>query len=73
VTSPFENDAADYVVLVNDRAQYSLWPAANDVPAGWRTVEGPASRRECLDFVELHWQDLRPSGSGGGRAGEVVR
>ncbi|MFC9157343.1 MbtH family NRPS accessory protein, partial [Streptomyces bauhiniae] len=25
-TNPFEDDGADYYVLVNDEGQYSLWP-----------------------------------------------
>ena len=61
MTHPFENDAADYVVLINDRNQYSLWPASFSIPQGWLPAHGPRSRQECLDFVNEHWQDLRPS------------
>ncbi|HEX5534479.1 MAG TPA: MbtH family protein [Actinomycetales bacterium] len=61
LTHPFENDATEYVVLTNDRSQYSLWPASIRIPSGWLAVNGPASRQECLDYVNGHWQDLRPS------------
>jgi MbtH protein len=67
MTHPFEDDTAEYVVLVNDRSQYSLWPAAIPVPSGWSAVEGPAERRRCLDYVDEHWQDLRPARPGGAR------
>lgn len=61
MTNPFEDDAAEHVVLMNDRVQYSLWPAALRVPPGWLVVHGPASRQGSLDFVEEHWHELRPS------------
>jgi MbtH protein len=60
MTNPFEDDEAEYLVLVNDEGQYSLWPGFLDVPAGW-TITGPKGKRqECLDWIELTWQDMRP-------------
>ncbi len=61
MTNPFEDVDAAYLVLVNDENQHSLWPAAIDVPAGWTTVHGAASRQGCLDYVEANWTDLRPA------------
>ncbi|MEU5724734.1 MbtH family protein [Micromonospora sp. NPDC047738] len=60
-TNPFENDDSEYLVLVNDEAQYSLWPAAAEVPAGWRCVHPADSRQDSLDFVERTWTDMRPA------------
>lgn len=58
MTNPFENDDAYYLVL---RArQHSLWPAANDVPAGWAVAKEADKRAACLEFVEQHWTDMRP-------------
>ena len=37
-TNPFEDDDANYFVLINDEEQHSLWPASLPVPAGWRVV-----------------------------------
>lgn len=59
-TNPFEDDNAEYLVLVNDENQHSLWPVFAEVPAGWRTAHGPASRAACLEYVETHWTDMRP-------------
>ena len=49
-----------FSVVVNDEEQHSLWPAGKAVPRGWRTVHGPASRQDCLAYVETHWTDIRP-------------
>ncbi|WP_338674449.1 MbtH family protein [Streptomyces sp. SCSIO 30461] len=60
MTNPFEDPDGVYLVLVNDENQHSLWPDFVDVPAGWRSVHGPAARQACLDYVEAHWTDMRP-------------
>jgi MbtH protein len=60
MTSPFEDDDGEYVVVVNHEDQYSIWPADRDVPAGWTAVGSPAKRKECLDWIETHWTDMRP-------------
>lgn len=61
MTNPFEDDDRAYLVLVNDENQHSLWPTDIDVPAGWRSVHGPAARADCLAYVEVNWTDLRPA------------
>ncbi len=50
-----------YLVLMNDEEQYSLWPAAKAVPAGWRAVGQEGSEQECLDYVDRTWTDMRPA------------
>lgn len=60
-TNPFEDEAGTYLVLVNDENQHSLWPAANEVPAGWRVARAAGTRQECLDYVEANWTDMRPA------------
>jgi MbtH protein len=61
VSNPFEDDEADYLVLVNDEGQHSLWPAFAEVPAGWNQVFGPALRPASLEYVEQNWTDMRPN------------
>lgn len=58
--NPFEDPDANYLVLVNDENQHSLWPAFIDVPDGWQVVFGEASRDECLEYIEKSWTDMRP-------------
>lgn len=60
MTNPFEDNDGIYLVLINDELQYSLWPAFADVPPGWKTVKEASSRQECLDYIEIHWTDMRP-------------
>ncbi|MBT0566562.1 MbtH family protein [Williamsia sp. CHRR-6] len=58
--NPFDEESAQFLVLVNHEGQHSLWPVFAAVPPGWDSHHGPASRVECLDFVEANWQDMRP-------------
>ena len=58
--NPFENEKAQYLVLINEEEQCSLWPEAITVPAGWVVCFGPEQKKACQDFIEEHWQDMRP-------------
>ncbi|WP_034092343.1 MbtH family protein [Streptacidiphilus albus] len=60
MANPFEDPDARYVALVNDEGQYSLWPAAIAVPAGWTVAVEESTRAECLAFIEEAWTDMRP-------------
>ncbi|MEV8433235.1 MbtH family protein [Streptomyces chartreusis] len=60
MTNPFDNENGTFLVLVNDEGQYSLWPVFAEIPQGWTTALGEASRVECLEFVEQNWTDMRP-------------
>jgi MbtH protein len=59
-TNPIDDPGGTFLVLVNDENQHSLWPVSAEVPAGWRTVHGPAARQDCLDYVNANWTDMRP-------------
>lgn len=61
MSNPFEDANGTFLVLVNDENQHSLWPQFAEVPAGWKTVHGPAPRQDCLDYVEQNWTDMRPA------------
>ena len=60
MTNPFEEENAEYLVLVNHERQYSLWPASLETPAGWNAVGPRGNRKECLDWIEVTWTDMRP-------------
>ena len=49
------------LVVVNHLGQYSLWPAAREVPPGWRRQGSPVSRGEGLAAVAASWRDLTPA------------
>lgn len=59
-TNPFEDEDANYFVLINEEGQHSLWPVFADVPDGWEIVFGEEKRQACLDFIEKSWTDMRP-------------
>lgn len=44
-----------YDVVVNDTGDYSIWPQARPVPAGWSAVGTSGSRAECLSWIEANW------------------
>lgn len=60
MTNPFDNENGTFLVLVNDEGQYSLWPAFAEKPEGWTIAHEEGSRRECLEFIEETWTDMRP-------------
>jgi len=49
-----------YAVVINGEEQYSMWPASNEIPAGWRSVGKTGTKQECLDYIAEVWTDLRP-------------
>ncbi|WP_030194612.1 MbtH family protein [Streptomyces sp. NRRL S-87] len=71
MTNPFENPDGQYLALVNDEGQYSLWPSFAPVPDGWSTALGPAPREECLAFIDATWTDMRPASLVRATAGET--
>ena len=60
MANPFEQADGLFLVLRNDEEQYSIWPAFAAVPEGWSKVLGPASREESIEYINLHWIDMRP-------------
>jgi len=53
-------DEPAYRVVVNDEEQYSIWPAERPLPAGWRDAGILGAKRECLEFIDANWTDMRP-------------
>lgn len=56
----FDDDSIDYVVVINDEEQYSIWPAHREPPSGWHVALSARPRGECLDHIEEVWTDMRP-------------
>lgn len=56
----FDDENGEYLVVVNDEGQYSLWRPYQPVPDGWTPVGPRAARSECLAYIEQHWTDMRP-------------
>jgi MbtH protein len=55
-----DEDTREYVVVVNDEEQYSVWLADRPVPAGWREEGFRGPKASCLEHVQAVWTDMRP-------------
>jgi MbtH protein len=60
MTNPFDDEDGDFLVLINDEGQYSLWPSFLTVPDGWTTTGPHGKRSECLEYIDKTWADMRP-------------
>ena len=49
-----------FQVVLNDEDQYSIWPADEPLPAGWRAEGTAGARPECLAHIDAVWTDMRP-------------
>ena len=56
-----DDDNARHLVVMNHEEQYSIWPEEMaPPPAGWQTVGKSGTKKECLDYIEEVWTDMRP-------------
>jgi MbtH protein len=55
-----ENGGPRYRVVVNQEAQYALWPANREIPPGWRDVGREGDEAACRAYIEAVWTDMRP-------------
>lgn len=53
--------AYEFLVLLNAEEQYSLWPEGVAVPAGWSVVHKATSRDDAIAYVDENWVDMRPA------------
>jgi MbtH protein len=50
-----------YYVVINHEEQYAVWPVGKEtLPKGWKRTGKGGSRRECQDYIEEVWTDMRP-------------
>ncbi len=54
-------DTREFVVVLNDEEQYSIWFADRDLPLGWRAEGTSGSRDACLAHIDAVWTDMRPA------------
>ena len=55
-----EEDDRTYKVVINDEEQYSIWLADRENPPGWSDAGKSGTKKECLDFIDVVWTDMRP-------------
>ena len=54
-------NSTNYKVVVNHEEQYSIIPISNSPSKGWREIGKKGSVKECLNFIEEVWTDMKPS------------
>lgn len=60
MSSDEREDTRIYKAVVNDEEQYSIWPVDRANPPGWRDGGKSGTKKECLDYIEEVWTDMRP-------------
>jgi MbtH protein len=56
----FDDEDALFNVVINHEEQYSIWPEYKQIPNGWRAVGKSGKKKECLDYIDQVWTDMRP-------------
>jgi len=51
----------EYIVVVNQEGQYSLWTSGEPLPPGRNNTGKNGSKDECLGFIQENWTDMRPA------------
>ena len=55
-----EDEDEDYIALINEEEQYSIWFSWKDIPPGWRRVGPQGKKQQVLDYIKEVWTDMRP-------------
>ncbi|HET9957186.1 MAG TPA: MbtH family NRPS accessory protein [Polyangiaceae bacterium] len=56
----FDSETIVFVVVVNHEEQYSIWPEYKPIPNGWRDAGKRGVKKECLEYIDRVWTDMRP-------------
>jgi MbtH protein len=54
------DDTTEFVVVVNDEGQYSIWPSYKTIPSGWKPDGKRGQKADCLAHIDEVWTDMRP-------------
>jgi MbtH protein len=55
-----DSDEPGCQVVVNQELQYAFWPADRPPPDGWTETGLRGTARECAQYVQEMWTDMRP-------------
>lgn len=53
-------DGDEFIVLMNDKKEYSLWPSGKPLPDGWQPVNFSGTKEDCKTYIDEHWLALMP-------------
>ncbi|MCX4551222.1 MbtH family NRPS accessory protein [Streptomyces sp. NBC_01387] len=54
----FDEENGQFVVVVNQWNQMSIWPDSKQLPLGWHRAEFSGSKENCLNHIRETWQDI---------------
>lgn len=60
MSSPLNPAEAQFVVVLNQEEQYSIWPEGKDIPLGWTATGVKGEKQLCLNHIKEVWTDMRP-------------
>jgi MbtH protein len=60
VDQPDGTTEMQFVVVMNDEEQHSIWAADRAIPDGWHDTGFRGTRQECLDQIAKVWTDITP-------------
>lgn len=52
--------ATNYIVLINDEEQYSIWSSDKPIPHGWAKEGFHGDKAACVAYIDKTWTDMRP-------------
>lgn len=52
-----DDDSVACVVVLNQRSQFSIWPADRQMPSGWSAEGFSGSRADCVAHIATVWPD----------------
>jgi MbtH protein len=55
-----DEDNRTYKVVINHEEQYSIWSLDRENPLGWKDVGKVGTKKECLEYIDEVWIDMRP-------------
>ena len=55
-----DEDNGTYKVVINHEEQYSIWSPDRENPLGWKDVGKVGTKKECLEYIDEVWIDMRP-------------
>jgi MbtH protein len=50
----------DYLVVMNEQEQFSVWPCDMEIPPGWMPEGFRGPQADCLSHIDQNWKDIRP-------------
>ncbi|PHM74477.1 MbtH family NRPS accessory protein [Xenorhabdus kozodoii] len=49
------SDAINWMVVINGKKQYSVWPVAYEIPLGWMAIGRTGTKEACLSHIAKIW------------------